>query len=108
MICDFQSPLKIKSFEFSLRELSGAMGDFGTLFPLSVGYTVVCGLNPAGFLVMMGLANIATGLIYRLALNYELVFVALTVLVSVLSNMALGFIVGMAAYHATRAWRERT
>lgn len=31
------------------------MGDFGTLFPLAVGYITVCGLDPAGFLVMMGL-----------------------------------------------------
>ena len=63
--------MKIKTFEFSLRELSGAMGDFGTLFPLSVGYIVVCGMNPAGFLVMMGLANIVTGLVYRLPLPIE-------------------------------------
>ena len=28
------------------------MGDFGTLFPLAIGYIVVCGLDPAGFLVM--------------------------------------------------------
>jgi MFS superfamily sulfate permease-like transporter len=47
------------------------MGDFGTLFPLSVGYIVVCGMNPAGFLVMMGLANIVTGLVYRLPLPIE-------------------------------------
>lgn len=40
------------------------MGDFGTLFPLAIGYIAVCGLNPAGFLVMMGLVNIATGFIY--------------------------------------------
>ena len=63
--------MKSKSFEFNLRELSGAMGDFGTLFPLSVGYIVVCGMDPAGFLVMMGLANIATGLVYRLPLPIE-------------------------------------
>jgi hypothetical protein len=49
--------MKIKSFEFNLRELAGSMGDYGTLFPLAIGYIVVCGLNPAGFLVMMGLAN---------------------------------------------------
>lgn len=55
--------MKIKSFEFNLRELVGSMGDVGTLFPLAIGYMVVCGLNPAGFLVMMGLANIATGLL---------------------------------------------
>jgi MFS superfamily sulfate permease-like transporter len=63
--------VKIKSFEFNLRELAGSMGDFGTLFPLSIGYIAVCGLNPAGFLVMMGLANIATGIIYRLPMPIE-------------------------------------
>lgn len=63
--------MKIRSFEFNLRELSGAMGDFGTLFPLSVGYIVVCGMDPAGFLVLMGLANIVTGLVYRLPLPIE-------------------------------------
>jgi MFS superfamily sulfate permease-like transporter len=47
------------------------MGDFGTLFPLAIGYIVVCGLNPAGFLVMMGLANIGTGLFYRLPMPME-------------------------------------
>jgi predicted benzoate:H+ symporter BenE len=63
--------VKIKSFEFSARELAGSMGDFGTLFPLAIGYIVVCGLNPAGFLVMMGVANIATGLIYKLPMPIE-------------------------------------
>jgi len=63
--------MKIKSFEFNLRELSGAMGDMGTLLPLAVGYFAVCGLNPAGLLVMMGLANIATGLVYRLPMPIE-------------------------------------
>jgi xanthine/uracil/vitamin C permease (AzgA family) len=63
--------VKIKSFEFNLRELSGAMGDMGTLLPLAVGYFAVCGLNPAGLLVMMGLANIATGLVYKLPMPIE-------------------------------------
>ena len=63
--------MKIKSFEFNLRELSGSMGDFGTLFPLAIGYIAVCGLDPAGFLVMMGIANIATGLIYKLPMPIE-------------------------------------
>ncbi len=63
--------MKIRSFEFNLRELSGAMGDMGTLLPLAVGYFAVCGLNPAGLLVMMGLANIATGLVYRLPIPIE-------------------------------------
>jgi len=27
--------MRIKDFEFNLRELAGSMGDFGTLFPLA-------------------------------------------------------------------------
>jgi len=63
--------MKIKSFEFNLSELAGSMGDFGTLLPLAIGYIVVCGLNPAGFLVMMGLANIVTGIVYQLPMPIE-------------------------------------
>ena len=40
--------MHIRDFEFNLRELSGSMGDFGTLFPLAIGYFAVNGLNPAG------------------------------------------------------------
>jgi len=50
--------IRIRDFEFSLRELAGSMGDFGTLFPLAIGYFVVNGLNPSGLLVMMAVANI--------------------------------------------------
>ncbi len=63
--------MKIKSFEFNLREFAGSMGDFGTLFPLAIGYIAVCGLDPAGLLIMMGLANIITGLVYRLPMPIE-------------------------------------
>ena len=63
--------MKIGSFEFNLRELSGSMGDFGTLLPLAVGYVTVCGMDPCGLLVFMGLANIATGLVYRLPMPIE-------------------------------------
>lgn len=63
--------MKVGSFEFSLRELAGSMGDFGTLFPLAIGYIAVCGLDPAGFLVMMGLANVVTGLVYKLPMPIE-------------------------------------
>ena len=37
--------LHIKDFEFNLHELTGSMGDFGTLFPLAVGYFAVNGMN---------------------------------------------------------------
>lgn len=54
-----------------LNEFAGSMGDFGTLLPLAIGYIVVCGLDPAGFLVMMGVANVVTGLVYRLPMPIE-------------------------------------
>jgi len=60
-----------RPIEFSLSELAGSMGDFGTLLPLAIGYITVCGLDPAGFLVMMGLANIISGLVYRLPMPIE-------------------------------------
>ena len=63
--------MRIRDFEFNLRELAGSMGDFGTLFPLAIGYFAVNGLNPAGLLVMMGLANIVTGVIYHLPMPIE-------------------------------------
>jgi MFS superfamily sulfate permease-like transporter len=63
--------LKIGSFEFNLRELAGSMGDFGTLLPLAIGYMTVCGMDPAGLLIMMGAANILTGIVYRLPMPIE-------------------------------------
>ncbi|MBN2076435.1 MAG: putative sulfate/molybdate transporter [Dehalococcoidales bacterium] len=63
--------MRIKDFEFNLRELAGSMGDFGTLFPLAIGYFAVNGLDPAGVLVMMGLANIVTGIVYHLPMPIE-------------------------------------
>lgn len=60
-----------KDFEFNLRELGGSLGDFGTLFPLAMGYIAVNGLEPAGLFVMLGLTNIALGLIYRLPMPLQ-------------------------------------
>jgi hypothetical protein len=63
--------MRIGEFEFSRRELAGSMGDFGTLLPLAIGYIAICGLNPAGLLVMMGVTNIALGLIYRVPMPLQ-------------------------------------
>ncbi|MFP4028419.1 MAG: putative sulfate/molybdate transporter [Candidatus Brocadiia bacterium] len=63
--------MRVGPFRFNLQELAGSMGDFGTLLPLAIGYITVCGMDPAGLLVMMGVANIATGLIYRLPMPLE-------------------------------------
>lgn len=63
--------LQHRAFEFNLRELAGSMGDFGTLLPLAIGYIAVNGLNPAGLFIMLGLTNIALGLIYRLPMPLQ-------------------------------------
>ena len=63
--------MRVRDFEFNLRELAGSMGDFGTLFPLAIGLFAVNGLNPAGLLVMMGLANIVSGIVYRLPMPIQ-------------------------------------
>lgn len=63
--------MRIRDYEFNLQELSGSMGDLGTFFPLAVGYFAVNGMDPSGLLVMMGLANIVTGLIYHLPMPIE-------------------------------------
>src|SRR5690606_8820417 len=47
------------------------MGDFGTLFPLVIAYIAVNGLNPAGFFIMLGLTNIALGLVYRMPMPLQ-------------------------------------
>jgi len=61
----------IRDYEFNLRELAGSMGDFGTLFPLAIGYIVINGMDPAGLFFMIGMTNIVTGLVYRLPMPVE-------------------------------------
>lgn len=56
---------------FSLKEFSGALGDFGTLIPLGAGYIVVCGLDPAALLISIGIISIITGLVFRLPVPIE-------------------------------------
>jgi predicted benzoate:H+ symporter BenE len=63
--------MRLGTFAFTVHELAGALGDYGTFLPFAVGYITVCGLDPAGFLLVIGLANIATGLWYRLPLPIE-------------------------------------
>lgn len=47
------------------------MGNLGTLLPFAIGYIVVCGLDPAGLLVMIGIANIVSGVVFKLPLPVE-------------------------------------
>jgi MFS superfamily sulfate permease-like transporter len=88
--------MRIKSFEFNLRELAGSMGDFGTLFPLAIGYIALCGMDPTGLLVMMGLTNIVTGLVYRLPMPIEPMKVLAVVAIAQQWNPSLIYASGFA------------
>ena len=63
--------MRIKSFDFNVRELAGSMGNLGILLPFAIGYIVVCGLDPAGLLIMIGIANIVAGLVFKLPMPVE-------------------------------------
>lgn len=65
------SYLKIRDFEFSVREFAGSLGDFGTLLPFTVGYITICGFEPAGLLLGIGLTNIVLALIYKIPLPVQ-------------------------------------
>lgn len=63
--------VKVKDFEFSLREFAGALGDFGPLNPFVVAYITVLGLNPVGILLAMGFINVVLGFVYKVPLPVE-------------------------------------
>jgi SulP family sulfate permease len=63
--------MREKSFEFSVIEFAGSLGDFGTLLPFTVGYIVICGFNPTGLLLGIGLTNIFLAIIYMLSLHVQ-------------------------------------
>ncbi|MFO7298412.1 MAG: putative sulfate/molybdate transporter, partial [Pseudomonadota bacterium] len=58
-------------FVCNVRELSGALGDLGTLLPLTLGAIAVAGLAPTPVLVSFGLFYIATALVYRLPIPVQ-------------------------------------
>ncbi len=63
--------VRVKDLEFSVKEFSGALGDFGPINPFIVSYIAILGLNPVGVFLAMGVVNIALGFIYRLPLPVE-------------------------------------
>ncbi|HEY0088819.1 MAG TPA: putative sulfate/molybdate transporter [Candidatus Lokiarchaeia archaeon] len=62
------SKLRIK---FTLAELGGSLGDWGTLIPFIIGYVSIVGLNPAGIFLCIGITNIILGIKYNLPLPVE-------------------------------------
>ncbi len=58
-------------FSFSLSELAGSLGDFGTIIPLILAVALVSDVNPRYILLFFGIWFILTGLYYRLPIPLE-------------------------------------
>jgi MFS superfamily sulfate permease-like transporter len=86
------TPAKPKGapYIFSLRELSGALGDLGTLLPLMLGSIAVVGLAPLPVLAGFAIFYIATAAWYRLPIPVQpMKAVAVVLLTAELSPTAL-------------------
>jgi len=59
------------NIRFDRNELAGAFGDIGTDFPLIVGIILASGMNPVSVLVMFGVFQILTGLIYGIPMPVQ-------------------------------------
>jgi len=60
-----------RRLEFSLKELSGAMGDWGTLLPIAISFMAINEMHPSHFMVVFGVTNIVTGIVYRLPMPLQ-------------------------------------
>ncbi|MBI2859553.1 MAG: sulfate permease [Chloroflexi bacterium] len=64
-------PLRRPRFVFSLKELSGAVGDLGTFLPHVLGAITVAGLSPAGVFAAFGLFYLAGGAFYGIPIAVQ-------------------------------------
>lgn len=63
--------MNIGPYKFDRLELAGGFGDIGTLIPLSIGLVTICGLDPSFLFLSVGIANILTGLYYRVSIPIQ-------------------------------------
>lgn len=67
---------KLKEFfknriRFNLQEISGAMGDIGTDFPLLSGFILFCGFNATNVFFVFGIFEIVTGFLYGIPMALQ-------------------------------------
>jgi len=66
-----ETPQPAIPMKFSLSELAGSLGDFGTIIPLILAVALVSDLNARYVLLFFGIWFIFTGLYYRLPIPLE-------------------------------------
>jgi xanthine/uracil/vitamin C permease (AzgA family) len=62
---------RLREIKFNRNELAGAFGDIGTDFPLIIAMVLSAGLDSAGVLIMFGVMQIVTALIYRMPMPVQ-------------------------------------
>ena len=72
-VCLAEQPSRIKSIRgrIILSEAIGALGDMGTFAPIVLGLVVLVGMDAATVLVFAGLANIVTGLVFKVPIAVQ-------------------------------------
>jgi hypothetical protein len=63
--------LKQNKIEFNRNEIAGAFGDMGTDFPLLVGVIIAAGMDAASVLIMFGLMQVFSGLVYKMPMPVQ-------------------------------------
>lgn len=63
--------VKLNEIKFNRAELGGAFGDIGTDFPLIVAMILAAGLHTPSVLIVFGLMQIFTGLVYRVPMPVQ-------------------------------------
>ncbi|MBA3890404.1 MAG: transporter [Gemmatimonadaceae bacterium] len=110
-----KSPAAGPRLRFDRNELSGAFGDLGTDLPLLVGMVLAAGLDAASVLVVFGLAQVATGIHYRMPMPVQpLKAVAVIVIAQQLSpeviaggGLAIGGVMLVLALTGALEWLAR-
>ena len=59
------------NLRFDRNEFSGSFGDIGTDLPLIIGMVLACGLDSSSTLIMFGIMQIMTGLIYGIPMPVQ-------------------------------------
>jgi hypothetical protein len=63
--------MQIKGIQFNRQEFSGAFGDIGTDFPLIIAMIVAAGLHTPSVLIVFGIMQIFTGVVYKMPMPVQ-------------------------------------
>lgn len=74
--------MKLNEIKFNRAEWGGAFGDIGTDFPLIVAMIIAAGLHTPSVLIVFGLMQLFTGLVYRMPMPVQPLKAMATIVIS--------------------------